>query len=274
MRSFEDASHAFEQPLPIPEKNAETLTEEQTKLLLDMMGYARAVSKHVMWNHADEDIYQSGIVGLIEAIKNFDDTKGQDIKAYAFSYIKGEVIEEVRGRNFLKRKSHAKVRAWNNAEASLTQELQRLPSPDEIAEYIGLDKEELREVQRLVRIEKPLSLSAPGPISRSGRDIYLESQIIDPEENEAGEYYTELEDIYDPTEDEIIEILDRPRTLELVRESIKSLVPTQKEVIVKHFLGGVAISSIAQEQGVSFQAINQRKNIALRHLSDELLLAA
>jgi RNA polymerase sigma factor (sigma-70 family) len=81
------------------------------------------------------------------------------------------------------------------------------------------------------------------------------------------------EDQIDPDgldEDAIIADLDQPALIERVHMELEQIESTQSEVIKRHFLGGVAIGDIAREQGVTFQAVNQRKQAALAKLAAAL----
>jgi len=79
-----------------------------------------------------------------------------------------------------------------------------------------------------------------------------------------------LPDVTQPTEDDLIDEIHTRELIGRLDEHLPELVPTQREVIELHYLGGLAISQIAEDQGVTFQAVNQRKNLGLSHLSEKL----
>lgn len=79
-----------------------------------------------------------------------------------------------------------------------------------------------------------------------------------------------LPDTTQPTEDDLIDDIHTRELIDRLDEHLSELVPTQREVIELHYLGGLAISQIAKDQGVTFQAVNQRKNLGLSHLSEKL----
>ena len=49
-----------------------------------------------------DDLYQVGIIGLIEAIKHYDKTKNTKFSSFAYFYVKGEVTKYIRESNLFK----------------------------------------------------------------------------------------------------------------------------------------------------------------------------
>lgn len=47
-----------------------------------------------------DDLFQTGYVGLLKAVKNFDKTKGTKFSTYAFTYVKFEIIRMIRDDRF------------------------------------------------------------------------------------------------------------------------------------------------------------------------------
>ena len=54
-------------------------------------------------NYCDiDDLYQAGLLGLIDAYKNFDPSKNVKFSTYAFNYILGEITKYIRENNNIK----------------------------------------------------------------------------------------------------------------------------------------------------------------------------
>lgn len=74
-----------------------------------------------------------------------------------------------------------------------------------------------------------------------------------------------IEEIWDEIDDSMFDNYD-----DLLVEDIKKYLTTKEfEIICKHYFIGLSISEIANQQGISRQAVNQVKNRAIRKLSKQ-----
>ncbi len=92
-----------------------------------------------------EDIYQIGSIGLVKAIKNFDDSFNVKFSTYAVPMIIGEIKRFLRDDGIIKVSRNVKTlaRKIHYCKEELTKTLNRDPTIDELAEYSGIDKEEI-----------------------------------------------------------------------------------------------------------------------------------
>lgn len=92
-----------------------------------------------------EDIFQIGSMGLVKAINNFNDSFNVKFSTYAVPMIIGEIKRFLRDDGIIKvsrsTKTLAKKLHYNKEE--LIKKLNRDPTVDELAEYSGVDKEEV-----------------------------------------------------------------------------------------------------------------------------------
>lgn len=107
------------------------------------------------------DLEQVAYLGLVAATKRFDESQGDDLLAYAIPTIKGELRKTFRDSGWMvrppRRLQELQARVWA-AESELIQELQRAPSPQEIAEHIGAEVEEVDEALSIDGCFAPSSL--------------------------------------------------------------------------------------------------------------------
>lgn len=92
-----------------------------------------------------DELIQVGMVGLIEAARSFDPTKGFEFEHFALSRVRGAILDEVRRQSFLPRSAVAFNKSENEAVHVLAAELGRAPSQSELALFMG---KELDEFQR------------------------------------------------------------------------------------------------------------------------------
>lgn len=94
-------------------------------------------------NFAIEDITSFGVEGLIDAIEKFSPEKGAHFETYAIMRIRGTIIDKIRSQDWLPRSTRKKIKDIKQATETLKQQLGRLPNNQEIADYLGIDKEKV-----------------------------------------------------------------------------------------------------------------------------------
>lgn len=92
-----------------------------------------------------EDIFQIGCIGLIKAIKNFDDKFKVKFSTYAVPMIAGEIKRFLRDDGMIKvsRNTKALARQIHFYKEELTNKLNREPTIEEISTHSGIEKEDI-----------------------------------------------------------------------------------------------------------------------------------
>lgn len=92
-----------------------------------------------------EDIYQIGCMGLVKAINNFDDNYNVKFSTYAVPMIIGEIKRFLRDDGIIKVSRNVKslAKKLHFDKEALTKKLNRDPSIEELAEFSGMNKEEI-----------------------------------------------------------------------------------------------------------------------------------
>lgn len=92
-----------------------------------------------------EDIFQIGSIGLVKAINNFDCKYNVKFSTYAVPMIVGEIKRFIRDDGMIKVSRNIKILARNLHfdKEKLTKTLNREPTIDELAEFSGVNKEEI-----------------------------------------------------------------------------------------------------------------------------------
>lgn len=92
-----------------------------------------------------EDIYQIGCMGLVKAINNFDDNYNVKFSTYAVPMIIGEIKRFLRDDGIIKVSRNVKslAKKLHFDKEALTKKLNREPTIDELAEFSGMNKEEI-----------------------------------------------------------------------------------------------------------------------------------
>jgi RNA polymerase sigma factor for flagellar operon FliA len=126
-------------------EQSENATDERERLILEHLSQVRwiATRMHERLPNSTtlEDLISIGIVGLINAVDNFDPSHNAKLKTYAEYKIRGAILDSVRGSDGVPTNKRKRIREVQCAMEVLEQRLQRTPSEEEIATELGLTLE-------------------------------------------------------------------------------------------------------------------------------------
>lgn len=89
-----------------------------------------------------DDLIQAGMLGLLEAVKNYDVSQGASFDTYAGIRIRGSMLDEVRRSDWTPRSVHKKSRMVSEAIREVEHNTGREARDTDIAEYLGVDLQE------------------------------------------------------------------------------------------------------------------------------------
>jgi len=132
------------------------------ELVLAHLGLVKRVAIHLKarvpaFMELDE-LIQVGMLGLLEASKAYDPSKGVEFENFAHSRVRGAMLDEVRRLSFLPRSAVAFNKEHNEGLHVLASELGRNPTESEIAEFMGKDLEEFQRERGKARRFETYSL--------------------------------------------------------------------------------------------------------------------
>ncbi|WP_301003839.1 RNA polymerase sigma factor FliA [Arsukibacterium sp.] len=134
-----------------------------------------------------DDLIQSGMIGLIEATKNFDGSKGASFETFAGIRIRGAMLDEMRRGDWTPRSVHRNARLIADTIAELEAEFGRDIKDFEVAEKLDISLDEyhhmLTDVStgRIIGIED-LGVSEDVLVTSDDRDG---DQLYEQQANEA-----------------------------------------------------------------------------------------
>ena len=105
-----------------------------------------------------DDLIQSGMVGLLEAARNYDHTHGASFETYAGIRIRGAMLDEIRRGDWTPRSVHRKSRAMMEAIQKVENRTLSSASDAEIAEEMGIDLTEYNQILRDSSIAQVFSI--------------------------------------------------------------------------------------------------------------------
>lgn len=94
-------------------------------------------------NFAIEDITSFGVEGLIDAVEKFSPEKGAHFETYAVMRIRGTIIDKIRSQDWMPRSTRKKIKDVKQASEILKQKFGRAATNEEIAQYMGIEKDKV-----------------------------------------------------------------------------------------------------------------------------------
>ncbi|MDR0307730.1 MAG: FliA/WhiG family RNA polymerase sigma factor [Chitinispirillales bacterium] len=127
-----------------------------------------------------DDLYSSGIIGLIKAVETFEPERGFKFETYAGHKIRGAVLDELRALDWVPRSVRQKSRDLQRVFSKLENKLGRSPYDDEICEELGVSIEEYEDLLAEVTPATIVSLDeSMSDIDSDSREIKLFDRIED-----------------------------------------------------------------------------------------------
>jgi RNA polymerase sigma factor for flagellar operon FliA len=103
-------------------------------------------------SHIDlDDLHNTGVIGLMDAIEKYDPEKNCKFKTYAEFRIKGAILDQLRSLDWVPRSIRQKSRRLERAYGEVEQRLGRSASEDEVADSLGLQLDKFHELLNQVR---------------------------------------------------------------------------------------------------------------------------
>ena len=134
----------------LPSKRAKSYSQKRQELIVKYTPLIKYIANRIairLPSHIDiEDIVNTGVLGLMDAIEKFDPMRGVKFETYAEFRIKGAILDELRALDWVPR-SVRKIATWlETANASLEKKLGRPAYDEELAEAMDIEVDKLHEL--------------------------------------------------------------------------------------------------------------------------------
>ena len=189
-----------------------------------------------------DDLFQVGVIGLINAYKNYKEDKNTKFSSYAYFYIFGEIKKYISESYVFKvSKELVKINTLvEKTKALLSQKLQREPSYFEISLYLEIDEEKILEAKEATSLVESL----------------------DYKEEDEFSLYENINTSYN-------EKMINPEILDL-KEGIESLDDFSKELINNRYNLDKTQSETAKSMGVTQVMVSRKEKEILKRLRTRL----
>lgn len=190
-----------------------------------------------------DDVVHEGILTLLSAVDRFDPSKGVKLETYVAKRLRGMVIDLSRKQDWLPRQLRQTSNKLTRTVDELSVELGHMPVSQEVADRLGVSKEEY---------EKMLSETA-------GANLLSFETLLDSYGSGAGQA---SEDYNDPAE----EFCEEQELHECLSKGIASLRPNERMVLSLYYEKELTMKEIAQVMGVSPPRVSQLHSHAIQRL--------
>jgi len=193
-----------------------------------------------------DDLIQAGMLGLLEAVKNYDITQGASFDTYAGIRIRGSMLDEVRRSDWTPRSVYKKARMVSEAIREVENDLGRDARDADIAEFMDLD---LAEYNHILQDSIGCKVFSVEQLAESGDHIYLDAET----------HY-----------EEPINLLGREKFQQALAAAILKLPERERLVISLYYDEELNLREIGEVLNVSESRVSQISSQAMLRLRSRL----
>lgn len=219
------------------------MDEKLTKLVIENQNLIYSITRYFDYYHSKDDLFQAGVIGLINAYNNYDESYGTKFTTYAYPYILGEMRKLVReDRNIKLSREMLKLNLKiEKAMLLLAQKLMRFPTNQEVADYLGIS---LNYVEDAINSLYPIE-SLDTAVYKDDKEITLYDVIAD---------------------NRIIDL----NTYIALKEELSNLTDHERSLIENRYFKDLTQSETAKKLGMTQVQVSRQENKVLTKLKDKL----
>ncbi|MCY6370371.1 FliA/WhiG family RNA polymerase sigma factor [Clostridium ganghwense] len=193
-----------------------------------------------------EDLLSYGMVGLMDALHKFDESRGMKFSTYASIRIRGAMIDEIRKNSPISKGAMDKLNRYNNAVETLQKRNLKEPNIKEIAAELGISVSNVSEIENFINYISVVSLE--NLIFSDDDDMLLMGTIEDEKSPNPEKSFEEKEQI------------------EYLAKALELLNEKDKTVLTLYYYEGLTLKGIGNVLGVSESRVCQLHSRAIVHL--------
>ena len=194
-----------------------------------------------------DDLYQIGMLGLMDAVERYEDSRAVSFTAYVRMRVKGAILDEMRKQDWVPRSVRDRASAIDGARRALAEELGRPPTHAELAAHMEISEERLEELLRTADVRVLVSTEEGG-----------------------GDDSTSIGDRLTDDADDLGDSLERRSRAGLVRKAIKDLPERDQLLVELYYYRDLNFKEIAEVLGVTESRVSQLHSRVRRRMRENL----
>jgi RNA polymerase sigma factor for flagellar operon FliA len=132
------------------EASLSAVLAERNRVIVEQLPYVRLIAQRIharLPRHIPlEDLINTGVLGLIEALAKYDPRRKVGLKSYAGYRIRGAILDSLRAQDWGSRALRQRGRQLEAAEQQLRARLRRAPSILEVARELGMSESAMHDL--------------------------------------------------------------------------------------------------------------------------------
>ncbi len=200
-----------------------------------------------------DELVSAGTLGLIEALANFDASRGLAFTTFAAPRIRGAMLDELRRLDHVPRSVRRRGRAIAAATDALTNELGASPDDSQLASRLGIDRETLWRWQHDGEAVHAM------PLAHAHRDSD-DSEVVEQFLEASGAERSDVDDA-----------LTREQELVALQAAIRALGSHERTVLALYYYEELRLHQIAEVLGVTESRVSQIRTRAIVRLREQLV---
>jgi len=235
--------------VPVPAISA----GERDRLIIEHLPQVRLIARKIHERLPDtvllDDLLSAGVIGLINAVDNFDPRQNVKLRTYAEFRIRGAILDSLRETDWAPRTRRRQARELEAALARAEQRLRRAPEEAEIAAELGVSVEDYRDLLTEV----------------SGLEIGELEYFQDERETPSLIRY-----VASPEEQSPARLLERAELERLIAGALDSIPKVERTVLSLYFYEELTLREIGDMMELHFSRVSQIKLQAILRLRNAI----
>lgn len=218
--------------------------DELVRTHLSLVGYhVNELMGRVPGHVNRDDLTSAGLMALALAARSFEADRGVPFGRFAAARVRGALIDELRSLDWASRSVRARARQREAARESLTAQLGRVPTAQELIAATGLTEAELAAIDD--DVQRATVLSIHGLADAGGLEDMLPDRAPSPES-----------------------AVLRSERLGYLGDAVAELPERLRVVIERYFYEDCPMADIAAELGVTESRVSQMRAEAIALMRD------
>jgi RNA polymerase sigma factor for flagellar operon FliA len=222
--------------------------EERNRLVMEQLPQVRYIAQKIharLPHHIQlEDLINTGVLGLIEALAKYDPSRNVGLQSYARYRIQGAILDSLREQDWSPRLLRQKGRQLEQAREILRGRLGRNPLRSELATEMGISEDQLNRLLSDLKGLEVASLQEP---------LFSDGHVL-------------AETMADTAEEDPFNLCQTAEMNSLLAQALSKLPSRKRHILDLYYFKGMTMKEVGNQMGVCESRISQIHSAAVASL--------